>query len=64
MVTITLIILVGAVGVFLTYVLIKRLSAKDLSGEQSDPGSTSNQTTESGDFLSRGPSKESKASSV
>lgn len=47
MVTITLIILVGAVGVFLTYVLIKRLSAKDLSGEQSDPGSTSNQTTES-----------------
>lgn len=64
MVTITLIILVGAVGVFLTYVLIKRLSAKDLSGEQSDPGSTSNQTTELSEILSRGPSKESKASGV
>ena len=59
MVTITLIILAGAAGVFLTCVLIKRLSAKDLSGEQSDPGSTSNQTTELSEILSRGPSKES-----
>lgn len=53
MVTITLIILVGAAGVFLTCALIKRLSAKDLSGELSDPGSTSNQITESRESLPR-----------
>lgn len=51
MVTIISSILVGAAGIFLIYLLIKRLSAKDLPGELSDPGSVSNQTTESGEAL-------------
>ena len=50
MIAIILSILVGAVGVFLIYVRIKRLSAKDESGQLFDPGSTSNLITKSGEL--------------
>lgn len=63
MVTLILSILLIAAGIYLTYVLIKRLSAKNLSERFDplsakdssdgpfDPGSTSTQITESGQIL-------------
>ena len=44
-------ILLIAAGIFLTYMLLRRLSAKASSDEPFDPGSTSNQIKESGEIV-------------
>ncbi len=51
MATVILSILLIAAGVYLTYVLIQRLSRNTSSDEPFDPGSTSNEITESGQIL-------------